>query len=440
MKGQTLVLGFAGFAFAWIVFFGSGVQAEDRNSTLLLIGAVSFFYWLLRGGQTAPPLRPWHAVAVIALPCYLLFQLIPFPPGVLETLSPARAQLTDALAEAIPNIKHAPISVTPAMSLFYFFGFLGFLATFLLVRDIAWRFTETQNWAPTLPLIIVAAAEALVGLSQIFSNASAAVRGSFADRDHLSGFLEMVLPLSLVLGYDAFRRHRLRISDTSRHAIFACGMWGVSGLMLAVILKSGSAAGPLILFISLASTSLLLMIPHLKTLRMRFLFGGALLAAILVFFVVFPPTEFADHLSDLAASDKSPGEQLALWKEMIPLLAEFRWFGTGLGGFESSFLKYQGTMSSLHVEFAHNDYLHYLIEIGILGFSIFLMGMLGIVRSAVRGLLSLDDEPRRLLAAAGIGCFIAVSLRSAVDSNLAVPANAMALAWISGLVSANGLE
>jgi O-antigen ligase len=326
------------------------------------------------------------------------------------------------------------------MSLFCFFGFLGYLATFLLVRDIAWRFSETQSWAPALPLIIVASAEALGGFSQIFSSASLAVRGSYADRDHFSGLLEMVLPLSLVCGYDALRRHRLRAVDSSRHAIIACIMWGASGLMLAAILKSGSAAAPLILCVSLFSTSLSLTVPRLATWRMRLVVAGGLLAVIGVFLFLVPPSQFVQQLSDLAASDKSPGEQLALWKEMVPLLAEFRWFGTGLGGFESSFLKYQGTMSSLHVELAHNDYLHFLIEIGIIGFSIFVIGMLGIVRSAFRSVLSLDDEPRRLMAAAGIGCFVAVLIRSFVDSNLAVPANAMALAWISGMVSANGVE
>ena len=41
----------------------------------------------------------------------------------------------------------------------------------------------------------------------------------------------------------------------------------------------------------------------------------------------------------------------------MPLISEYRFFGCGLGGFESVFLKYQAVANNFRVEFAHNDYL-----------------------------------------------------------------------------------
>ena len=438
MRGPTVVLAFAGLTLAWAVLFGAGIQPEDRNAALLFFGAISAFYWSFRSAQTAPPLTFWQSAALIAFPCYLLFQVIPLPPTILEALSPPRAELAAALAQIIPNLTRAPISVTPAASLFGFFGFLGYITAFNVVRDIAWRFTDSNNWAVAFPLIGVATVEALVGIFQLLAKGS--IRGTYLDRDHFSAFLEMALPLTLVCGYDAFRRHRLQADDPSRPAIVACVLWGISLLLLIAILESGSLAASFVVLSSLFATGLFVVLPHLKTQRVKWFSAGALAIALLAFLIVFPPSSFLEHLSDLAASDKSPSEQLALWRETFPMLSEFRWFGTGLGGFESAFLKYQGTVGALRIVSAHNDYLHYLIELGLVGFTILAVACIGVARSAIRAALFVDDVPRRLLAAAGVGCFVAIVLRSAFNSNLLVPANAIAIAWISGLVSANGLE
>jgi O-antigen ligase len=441
MRGPTVVLSFAGLALAWVVLFSSGTQAVDRNATLLLLGATAFFYWLFRSGQTAPPLKIWHIAALIALPCYLLFQTISFPRAILETLSPARAVLTDSLAAAIPNVSGAPISIAPATSLFGFFGFLGYIACFLLIRDLSWRFTESRNWVAALPIIGLAGVEGLIGLTQGFSKANGStITGTYLDRDHFSAFLEMSLPLCLVCGFLAFQRHRLVKGESIRPAIVVCAMWGTAILLFIIILESGSRAAPLVLSATILVTVALVALPYLRTKRIKWMAAGVLSAAIAGAVIVYPPDQFINILSDLAASDKSPSEQLSLWKETLPLISEFRWFGAGLGGFEPAFLKYQGTAASLRIDFAHNDYLNYLVELGIVGFAIFSIAVYGVVRSAVRGALFLEDPARRILAAAGVGCLVAIAIRSAVDSNLSTPANAFALAWVSGLISANGLE
>jgi O-antigen ligase len=441
MRGPTVVLSFAGLALAWVVLFSSGTQAVDRNAALLLLGATSFFYWLFRTGQTAPPLKAWHIAALIALPCYLLFQLVSFPQAILGLLSPARAILTDSLAAAIPNVRGAPLSIAPASSLFRLFGFLGYLACFLLIRDLSWRFTESRNWVAALPVIGLAAVEGIIGSIQGFSKANGStITGTFLDRDHFSAFLEMSLPLCLVGGFQAFQRHRLVKGESLRPAIVVCAMWGIALLLLIIILESGSRAAPLVLCATILVTVALVAFPYLRTKRVKWIAAGVLISAIAVAVIVYSPDQFVDILSDLAASDKSPSEQLALWKETFPLLSEFRWFGTGLGGFAPAFLKYQGTVASLRIDFAHNDYLNYLAELGICGFALLAIAAYGVVRSAVRGALFLEDPARRVMAAAGVGCLVAIAIRSAVDSNLSVPANAFALAWVSGLISANGLD
>jgi O-antigen ligase len=119
--------------------------------------------------------------------------------------------------------------------------------------------------------------------------------------------------------------------------------------------------------------------------------------------------------------------------------SEYRFFGSGLGGFESVFLNYQAVANNFKVEFAHNDYLQYLAELGILGFSI-LAAILGdLLIQILRNATARSDESRRLLLVACAGGFVAILLHSFVDFNMYTPANAMTLAWIAGLGSANSV-
>lgn len=86
-------------------------------------------------------------------------------------------------------------------------------------------------------------------------------------------------------------------------------------------------------------------------------------------------------------------------------------------------------------DFAHNDYLQLLAELGVLGFLIVAAGAFWITRRAVRGAVGLQDPEKRYFALACAGALAAILLHSTVDFNLYVPANAMVLLWIAGMTA-----
>jgi O-antigen ligase len=86
-------------------------------------------------------------------------------------------------------------------------------------------------------------------------------------------------------------------------------------------------------------------------------------------------------------------------------------------------------------QFAHNDYLQYLIELGALGSLLVVAAGACIVFRAGRSAMRTDGD-QRALAAACCGCFTAVLLHSAVDFSLQIPANGLLLAWVAGLACA----
>lgn len=101
--------------------------------------------------------------------------------------------------------------------------------------------------------------------------------------------------------------------------------------------------------------------------------------------------------------------------------------GVGMGGYETAFLRFRNVAPMNTVDYAHNDYLQYLAELGLVGF-LLALGVLG--RCLYR--MGLGLERSRLVAAA-------MGVHSLFDFNLYIPANALVLAWILGMATAPAL-
>ena len=142
MVGPIITLVVLSFALAWSVVCKAGILPSDWDVTLLVLGCTCTAYPLFtHRSHRAPPLKPWLRWLVFLFPAYLVFQLIPFHAGILQILSPARASLLRDLAPLAPGVNSARLSVNPPAGLLSLFTLLGCTATFLLVREVAWRFS-----------------------------------------------------------------------------------------------------------------------------------------------------------------------------------------------------------------------------------------------------------------------------------------------------------
>ena len=442
MLGPVLTLVFLGVALGWAVFLRAGVYPSDWATAIPLIGCTSFLYWLfVRRSQMAPPLRLWVRIAIWSVPCYVVFQLLPLPLPLLRAMSPARAALVEALRPVIPAASSAPLSVNAPAAVMWLFNILCYIATFFLVRELCWRFSK-RAWATVIPLIVIGGIEAIIGIFQVWNNwPNGVATGTYTDPDHFCGLLEMVLPLTAVYGWAVLRRRGQSYYRSAWPPLAACTVWAVAGLLLAAIVNSHSRMGLLNALCSLFVIGALSFGPQQPSVTWRIVPLSVLAVGALALFIVLPPDQLIEQLAEMSSSNQvSADTRVYLWKETLPLVSEFFWFGTGLGGFESTFLKYQGIASALRMEMAHNDYLQYLAELGAVGFSLLTAALTGILIPIVRGILRLEDDDRRLLLIGCAGGFVAIALHSLVDSNLYIPANAMVLAWISGVASFNGLE
>jgi O-antigen ligase len=439
MLGPAVTLALLSLALSWPVFFKGGVWPQDWDVALCAAGCISGCYWLFtRPIHFAPPLSRWLRWPIFLFPCYLAFQLIPLPLSALQTLSPGRARLVEALAPVIPGLAWVPLSVDPPAAVLAFFTTAGYIATFLLVRELAWRWSA-RPWTPVLPLVVLGALEAAIGMFQVFASwPSGEASGTYTNRDHFAGFLEMVLPIAALYGLSILRRRKTRFDSPALPAIAACGLWTVAALLLLAIIYSLSRMGFLTALCVLFLIAVLSIGPRLPSRAWRWSSLGLIGAVILLVLIFFPPDRLIERFAAISSTDRvSADTRLSLWKETLPVISEFRLFGTGLGGFEAAFLKYQATDNNFRVEFAHNDYLQYIAELGFAGFAILAAIVVGLTAQILGGILKVGDEDRRLLIIACAGALLAILLHSLVDFNTRIPANAMTLAWISAVGSAN---
>jgi O-antigen ligase len=365
------------------------------------------------------------------LPAYVLLQTVPLPLAVVRVLSPGRAQMLDALGPAGAKVSFASLSVFPAGTFQQFLLICGYMAVFLLVRELMWSFAD-RPWLVVGPVILVAALEAALGLAQYFGGADDSMRrGTYANRDHFAGFLEMALPFAVMYPVAVFRRVRSRERQSMGCAVKSAAVGAVAQLILLGIIFSFSRSG----FIAALGAIFMMGALGLTSRKKRCAAVGVVAALVLASFVFLPPEKL---IFRFAKDELKVEDRPELWAETLRLVREYPVLGCGMGGYGSVFVSANLSRPLATDEHAHNDYLQLLLELGVMGFAIGAWLAWLVVRQGVRAIAAGSGGDTRYLGLASIGALTAISIHSFTDFNLYIPANAMLLAWIAGLTT--GLE
>ena len=126
---------------------------------------------------------------------------------------------------------------------------------------------------------------------------------------------------------------------------------------------------------------------------------------------------------------------MPIWQDTLHLEREFPLFGSGLGTFDTVFLKYQTAVVDRDFNFAHNDYLQFAAELGMLGLAILGALMLTVFVKAIGAVAAGLDQDWRFLGLGCAGGIAAIAIHSVADFNMYIPANALLLAWICGIAA-----
>ena len=262
-------------------------------------------------------------------------------------------------------------------------------------------------------------------------------RGTFINRNHFAGYIEMIWPLALGITLAHTGRVRslkdvLASDRLNRQALMALG---VIVLLLALIFtrsRAGIFSGLIgfLAFFIMARTGM-----KDAGLQNRILFGG-----ITVLMCIYTMTIGVGPILDrfLIIGDASYS-RVDIWRDSLPIIKNHP-LGIGLGNYENVFAVYnQSIVSGKTVTHAHNDYLQLLIETGWIGFLAAVGGFILFLGKSAGRIKRLDfrrDPLRFYLAIGAFSGLISMTAHSIFDFNLQIPANCMYFVVLLAVLSA----
>jgi O-antigen ligase len=438
-----------GGVLAVAVFADGGTAPQAWLACELAVGLL-LACWALtgEGPRTPASLRRGFPLALAALPLYAALQSVPLPLALVRLLSPARAELHKSVSGVLPHVPSwAPLSVSPQATLSFALRLGAYAAAYWIVRGLGPRFGR-QRFAVAAPLVLLAAAQASIALLQSLAGESAA--GSYVNRNHLAGFLEMALPFAVVPAIAALPALVPVLSGFpapaacggkhagGRRRVWAAAVGGVLAaaaavLILAAIVTTRSRGGLIAALLSLLVVGLGALKRSTHP-RKKWLLAAALPALLAAAFLYLPSEDLVRRYTHLLGGEALRREgRVLLWAETLDLIAAYPLAGCGFGGFEPAFLRYKNSAPMVNDRHAHNDYLELAAEAGLAGFVLCVLLAIRPIGAAVRRGLHAEAGQDRWMAVACAGSLAAIFVHSLVDFNLRIPANGMVFFWVLGL-------
>ena len=243
--------------------------------------------------------------------------------------------------------------------------------------------------------------------------------GSYINRNHYAGLMEMVIPFGLVISAS-------RSVPPSVRLLSSFG----SLVMLTSIFVSGSRGGMVAVVIALIFFVFHYWRRERTSAAMRTVLAAAILASVFVGFFSY------ERVASRSVMEATDSIRLQIARDSIHLVAQHPFFGSGLGTFTDVYPQVRTFPTNLFVNAAHDDYVQLVAETGLIGLLCTAAFLFLVFRNALLHIRHAQQSWfSAVTLAAMIGC-IALLVHSLFDFNLEIPANAATFAFLAGLASA----
>jgi len=395
--------------------------------------------YVLGKAHTTPALRgAWPALLCGALwVTYVWLQLLPLPAEWLAVLSPEAARWHADAAWPAQNVA-APLTLDRYATLdgaLKSAAYVGFFALSLALLDRHERIA-----AAGYTLVVSGVLQALYGgITALTGGPGEVASGSFVNRNHFAGYLELCLSagLGLLVGsltgksasnWKQFLRNSVTWILSPRMQLRLALI-----VMVIALILSRSRMGNSAFFISMLATGAIALLLSKRAPRsMMVLIASLVVIDIALVGAYFGVEKVVDRIEQTQMQEerRESAQALAIWRD-YPV------FGTGLGSFRVVFPKYRGADLGEPYTHAHNDYIEFASETGAVGIG--LLGLLVVMSfgAALRAQLVRHNPLMRGMSFGAMMGIIALMIHSSVDFNLQIPANALtfmlllAFAWVS---------
>jgi O-antigen ligase len=388
----------------------------------------------------------------------LVFQTIPLPESMLRFLSlealvvgKKSLPASEVLAAENPNgqwFALAPYGFPVRQSI------MRWTAYGLLFWGLSQTLTSSRRIETAIFIVLITGCfEALYGLMQTYSGLEhiwwfkktdylRSITGTYVNRNHFAGLMEMGLLLmagfagalegsskkrpGAFAGKAPFRARVLAI--VSMEELLAKRVLIVfSGVVMGIGLIFSASRGGMI-----AMAAAMLVMGVLFLARQKHRRKGLVLVLIFVLTAVYAAHIGIDYpLERFKSFDADFENRTRCAQKTLEMFENYRLMGIGVGNFRYAYPKYQAVEDKkVFFEYAHNDWVQFLTEAGIIGFGLLLCGVLYYIYQTIKIWSQRNDPFAVCLGLTPLAVMAAMAVHSYSDFNFHIPANCIMFAVI----------
>lgn len=433
------------FIFLGIILLWSPIPLGSNRvwsaALLELLIATLFCLWLLTLNSHNPLAKALTdnkkiIILFFLIPLWSALQLIPLPPDLLNIVSPQVSRYYEE-SQAWHSISLDTgatlykLQKSIAYALFFVLS-LALINTPKRLENVANLVVVSGVLQAVYGVLTVLGGEAF-DIFHIHDERQSSTTGTFINRNHLAGYLEM----SIAVGVGLLVTHIIQNKDdyaglraSIRNFVFTL----LSGkarlrvflaLMVVALVLSHSRMGNTAFFASLGLCGVVGLWIYRKSHKAKslaILFISLIAIDMLILGSWFGLDQLAARLEGTTVEGDG---RFFVFQRSLVLLQDFWLTGSGAGSFYNIFMSYRDNHSYLFFDFAHNDFLQIAIEYGVIGFALF--GLI-VLFSFIRAIQAQQQRQTAILKGAGFAAMmgiISLMIHSSSDFNLQIPANAL---------------
>lgn len=445
LKNRDLVNKLRFYLLLFIVIFAVIFRGGNRPLPLMILELASVGLLLLffLSPDKDSRIPGFLNKAIWALLFFPLLYLIPVPWEMWAQL-PGRELYSQTLS-IVDNSSFRSLSIYPLKTELAFLAIMPAVAVFFS----SLRLSVRQLKILVLTLLGVAFFQAMLGLIQYGDGISSALRfgnpyasngaeGTYANRNHLAGLLEMVLPISLGLLALSIGSTR---AELRHHSGWRSQISSISGIHMNKSIIYGFLCIVLLLGIIFTQSRSGVFLAMLGILISAFAYarrlGGTNVFGVIGTFsavVVAIAAEIGlapllhrftiDHMSNL---------RFTIYENTIKGIGTFFPLGSGPGTYPYVYPRFQSIEEKGFVNHAHNDYLEWIMEGGLIAAIFILIFLFYFLRNwSVVWVSGYWSTFRFFQVGAGIGVLM-IALHGFTDFNLHIPANVIYFSFLAAV-------
>ena len=415
----------AGFIACAMVLGGGGSPSpvtELALQVLFAFAALAWIWWARGEGAKVPSPLLWLGGALLLLPA---LQLMPLPPAIWQAL-PERELLADTLALVEQDRQWRALSISPPLTIAGLLAVIPAVGTMWAISTLG-----SDDRALVLATIaLLALAAAVLGALQLATGPEAFRLYERSHRGWLTAFhanRNAAADVFIIgsLAASSWIATRAQNSERGNRAMLLLGAFQF--VLLVALVLTGSRAG-IVLGMLCVAIHLAIWRPKVLDLRTGGVVAG--MGAIVLTMVALPVLLSGNGRIARVTErfDARDDARLTLWQDAWQALAGYWPFGSGVGTFANAFQPFESLayLDGAFVNRAHNDYMEFALEGGLLAIGLLIAGLAILVMMARKAWrVSPQHHAIQLFALGTLGV---IALHSLVD----YPLRNMAIACLAG--------